>query len=119
VQNQQGVLNSGDNFELTVLVGSKPMGLGWVVEMIGPQLRARVSLSLVFGSAVKLECGGLLLLGDVFHCEPKDDGYIATILVRHMTAGLPGLQNLSNALREDEPGETPQTIEEAERTSSS
>ena len=112
MQNQQPILNAGENFELTLLAGSNPMGAGSVVHMVGPFLRAQVSMNLPFGSAVKVECGGLLLLGDVCHCEPKDNGYIATITARHVTSGIAGLQNLGRALREYQAAGTPEAVDE-------
>lgn len=99
----QNNLNPGDTFELTLLEGSKPVGSGSVIEMVGPQLRAQVPLNLPFGSAVKLECGDLMILGDACHSEPHDDGYIVTITARHVTVGLPGLQHLYRAVGQSHP----------------
>jgi hypothetical protein len=112
VQTQQRVFNTGDNFELTLLAGSNPTATGSVIEMIGPHLRAMVSMDLPFSSAVKVQSGGILLLGDVCHCESKDGAYVATIVARHMTAGLPGLQNLYHALREYQAEQKTPTAEE-------
>ena len=68
--------------------------------MTGPQLRLILASCVSFAAPVKIEARDLLLLGDVCHCEPCEEGYAVGITTRHMLPELSELRRLNRALKE-------------------
>ena len=64
----------------------------------GVQLHICLSSALPFGAPVQLESDNLLLLGDVTHCEPVEQGFVAGVTVRHALTMLSSLRKLNESL---------------------
>lgn len=52
------------------------------------------------GSAIKVECGDALVLGEVSYCNPDHGSYRAGLVVKHRLAGLAELHRLNRSLRD-------------------
>jgi hypothetical protein len=50
------------------------------------------------GSAIKIECGDTLVLGEVSYCIPREGAYRAGLVIKHRLAGLAELHRLNRAL---------------------
>jgi hypothetical protein len=50
------------------------------------------------GSAIKIEFGDALVLGEISYCTPRDGGYRAGLVVKHRLSGLAELHRLNRAL---------------------
>jgi hypothetical protein len=103
VPSRDPVLEPEEVIEVTVLPESQTKVRGWVEEMDGPRLRVRLNAEVPFAAPVKVECGTVILLGDVCHCEPGAEGFNVTITARHKLTLLPDLVRLNRILRGEEP----------------
>jgi hypothetical protein len=96
-------LEPGQELRLTILGSARPAIPGVLLEMTDPVLRIRLAAETPFAAAVKVEATGVVLLGDVCHCYPGQDGFLVGVMARHKLSLLPELQRLNDALRQHQP----------------
>lgn len=111
MQSREPILEPEQSLEVTMLSGSRETVKGSVLDMDGPCLRVRLGAEVAFAAPVKVECGPLILLGDVCHCELATEGFNVTITARHKLELLPDLLRLNETLRG-----VPETAMELKRT---
>jgi hypothetical protein len=52
------------------------------------------------GSAIKVEYGDALVLGEVSYCTPRDGAYRAGLVVKHRLSGMAQLHRLNRAMHD-------------------
>ena len=94
-------LSAGTKGQLTLLgMDAQPMDVE-VKEVCGVQMYLSLGSAIPFASPVKVETAGVLLLGDVTHCDPQQAGFVAGVTVRHKLTILPELNRLNHTLNKE------------------
>ena len=83
---------------LTNLGKSKLSQVCPVLGLEGHVLQLKVSEQVDIGSAVKVEAGDTLSLGEVSYCRPEGDGYIIWVEVMQALHSVAELSRLARAL---------------------
>lgn len=98
----------GEPLEVAVLGEGQPCMLGWVLDISKHGMALDLPSPVPPGSAIKIEAGDALVLGEVSYCTPRDGSYRAGLIVKHRLAGLADLHRLNRALHGPTP--TEQTV---------
>lgn len=77
---------------------------GRVVETSGRGLRLVLPLNVSLGTAVQVEAGDALLLGEVCHHSAAGGEFTVGLALEHTVTGLCALENLRRSLDEEAPG---------------
>lgn len=83
---------------MAVLGEGQPCMLGRVLDSSSRGMALEVPAPLPAGSAVKIEVGDTLVLGEVSYCTSTSEGYRAGLVIKHRLAGLAELHRLNRAL---------------------
>ncbi len=75
---------------------------GRIVDVSLHGLGLRLPASLPIGTAIKIEAGDELVLGEVSDCAPQNGGFRVGLAVKHRLPGLAQLHRLNRALHESE-----------------
>ena len=76
----------------------QPPITGAVLDMSGSGLRVDLPLPIPCGATVKVEVTNMLMLGEVYRCEPVGNRFAIGIALSHSLAALLDLERLNRAL---------------------
>lgn len=74
--------------------------LGRVLDISSHGMALDLPVPIPPGSAIKIEVGDALVLGEVSYCTPHGGRYRAGLVVKHRLAGLAELHRLNRALHD-------------------
>jgi hypothetical protein len=91
-------LKPAQPLQVTVLGLGQPPVAGTVVDMSGKGLRLRLPFAVSCGSPIKVEAPELMLLGEVCHCQPDQEGFTVGLMVLHSLTALSDLEEMRRSL---------------------
>jgi hypothetical protein len=83
---------------VAVLGEGQPCMLGHVLDISGHGMALSLPAPIPPGSAIKIEYGDALVLGEVSYCTSHNGAYRAGLVVKHRLAGLADLHRLNRSL---------------------
>lgn len=76
-----------------------------ILSTSGNEMRIAVPFDVAPETAVKIETGDMLMLGEALRVEPAEDGYVLTVNIRHTLRSISELMRLNRAILGDDAGQ--------------
>ncbi|MEO7145371.1 MAG: PilZ domain-containing protein [Bryobacteraceae bacterium] len=93
--------------EVAILTEPRSQCVGRILDTSGRGLRLVLPFAVTLGAAVRVDSPDALLLGEVCHCGPADDGFTVGLVLDQTLTGLGDLVRLNRSLLGESAREAP------------